>query len=281
MKKRIVSAFLALCLLLTLLPVTTLAQETQASALQLQTSDEGWLWPVPLEGSCVTSPYNIGNSTLKNRRGSDHEGIDIVRTGGGSIPVYASRSGTVVYVKNEGKHDTKNGIEACRVVIQHTVDGQTVYSGYWHLKSGSIGVYQNGVRVADLQEGTYIEQGTQIAMTGDTGIAYGIHLHFCIGTGYCGYSSTKFSSYTAHDRKFAGLYTWGSAADYSTSWNVNPRNTEIGFNSTYNQTALIDIIRNKQLNGRYGIYYVFSAAHTQLQQLCLHMRRMGYEFAEE
>lgn len=135
-------------------------------AVDANAEDEGWLWPVPTKLT-ITSPYIDANSpaSLRNKRGGNHSGIDIP----GGI-VVAARSGEVVLTNNVG---VKGG-NPCYVILKHIISGQTVYSGYWHLRSGSV----------MCNVGDYVAQGQQIATAGDTGNAGGVHLHFMIGSSY-------------------------------------------------------------------------------------------------
>ena len=58
------------------------------------------------------------------------------------------------------------------VVIQHVIDGQTVYSGYAHLLRGS-----------NVAIGTTVARGDVIGRVGNTGPTSGAHLHFSIIVG--------------------------------------------------------------------------------------------------
>ena len=58
------------------------------------------------------------------------------------------------------------------VIIQHVVDGQTVYSGYAHMITGS-----------NVPVGTVVKRGDVIGLVGDTGESSGAHLHLSIIVG--------------------------------------------------------------------------------------------------
>ena len=56
------------------------------------------------------------------------------------------------------------------VILQHVVDGQTVYSGYAHMQSGS----------SPMVVGQEVKVGDFVGLVGSTGQATGAHLHFTI-----------------------------------------------------------------------------------------------------
>ncbi|MBC8570049.1 LysM peptidoglycan-binding domain-containing M23 family metallopeptidase [Zongyangia hominis] len=104
----------------------------------------GFLWPAA--GGYISCGYGGY---------AGHYAIDIAGTGNG--PVYASMSGTVVYAKNQssgyGRH----------ILINH---GNGVYTLYAHC---------NALYVT---AGQRVNQGDVIGQVGQTGNAYGRHLHF-------------------------------------------------------------------------------------------------------
>ena len=116
-------------------------------------SESGFLWPAP---SChyVSSPYGWRSSGW-------HNGIDLVRSGGGAngTPVIASRSGTVEVVQRS------NSGYGNMVLINH---GDGYKTRYAHMISGSITV----------KVGDYVEAGRTIGRVGSTGNSTGPHLHF-------------------------------------------------------------------------------------------------------
>lgn len=116
-------------------------------------SEEGFLWPAP---SChrVSSPYGWRSSGW-------HNGIDLVRAGGGAngTPVIASRSGRVEVVQRS------NSGYGNMVLINH---GDGYKTRYAHMISGSITV----------SVGEYVEAGQTIGKVGSTGNSTGPHLHF-------------------------------------------------------------------------------------------------------
>lgn len=167
----------------------TLVDEIFALDAVPDSSDEGWLWPVP-DNHAVYSPFNYGNTKLYNKRGSYHWGLDISLEA--DLPIVASRTGVVVFVQNSGYHDPKGSNQSastCRIVLQHNVNGKTIYSFYLHMKSGSVHYYSNVNGHASgsaISTGDIIPQGTEIGITGMTGYAQARHLHFGIATGHSG-----------------------------------------------------------------------------------------------
>ncbi|AYF98669.1 M23 family metallopeptidase [Protaetiibacter intestinalis] len=114
-------------------------------------------WPVD-PSSTVTAGFGhrsapcVGCST-------NHSGVDW--TPGYGTPVHAIADGVVVArsMSDWGSY----------VVMQHDIDGQTVYSGYAHLVSGS-----------NVPVGTVVSRGDVIGLIGNTGPTSGTHLHFSI-----------------------------------------------------------------------------------------------------
>jgi murein DD-endopeptidase MepM/ murein hydrolase activator NlpD len=93
---------------------------------------------------------------------SFHEGVDFLP--GFGTPVLAIADGVVTEVGNP------SGALGVHVTIQHTIDGQTVWSTYGHLAFGSM----------HLTVGESITRGEVIGKVGDTGQSTGPHLHFQI-----------------------------------------------------------------------------------------------------
>lgn len=117
-----------------------------------------WGWPTN-QPSIVTQEY--GNWNL----GEVHQGIDISGTGTGS-PIYAVADG-VVYAAGPTACGWQGG--EC-VIIAHS---NGYYSMYAHMVSGSLRV---GV-------GQQVSRGTVLGGMGDSGLAFGVHLHFSMYNG--------------------------------------------------------------------------------------------------
>ena len=149
---------------------------------------QSWLWPTSVKKtSCVFADKYYHTSHW-------HRGIDIPCSQGTSV--YASRPGTVTVLP----YDSARGY--C-MVIDH---GDGYYSEYQHLKKGSFKV----------STGDYVQQGTVIALTGNTGSG-GYHLHFEImNLGKTGLGA----SYKSYFSSFAKYV------------NVNPKNSGVTITST-------------------------------------------------
>lgn len=91
------------------------------------------------------------------RWGSLHSGWDI-GGGGSSHPIYATTDGVVRF------SGTKTGGIGNCIYIEHTADGY--WSNYMHLASMSVSAGQT------------VKAGDQIAMMGNTGGDYAVHLHY-------------------------------------------------------------------------------------------------------
>lgn len=83
-----------------------------------------------------------------------HEGIDIITDVG--TPVYATGAGTVTFV------GTRGGLGRI-VEIDHSFGYRTIYA---HLKSQSV------------REGQQVKRGDKIALSGNSGLSSGPHLHY-------------------------------------------------------------------------------------------------------
>ena len=111
-----------------------------------------WGWP-------TYSPYVI-TSRYAYRWGKIHEGIDISGTGYGS-PIFAIADGVVVNVKNACR-DCPQWANGNYVVIEHA---NNIYSAYLHLSGFNCSVGQT------------VKKGDRIGSMGQSGYAFGTHLH--------------------------------------------------------------------------------------------------------
>ena len=126
-----------------------------------------WYWP-------TNKPYII-TSTYGWRWGKLHEGLDISGTGYGS-PIYAANNGTI----EKAGYTSTNGNY---IYINHN---NGYYSIYAHLASINVTV------------GQAVSMGDKIGTMGQSGYAFGTHLHFGIYKGYPflgGYSVNPLSFY--------------------------------------------------------------------------------------
>ena len=118
----------------------------------------GWGWPTN-SGYMITSPFGW-------RWGSMHDAIDISGTGFNS-PIYAANDGVVVQ-SNPMCYNCSAWSLGNYVVIKHADNYYTMYA---HLNSLGVGV------------GQQVKKGDVIGRMGETGNAYGYHLHFALSIG--------------------------------------------------------------------------------------------------
>ena len=112
------------------------------------TGTGSWVWPFP-------ASYRI-SSTMKNRWGRVHSGVDIDGAGASGCPIVAADGGTVILASWYG------GYGNC-VIIDHNNGYKTLYG---HMSSISV------------SEGDSVSAGQIIGIVGMTGSATGEHLHF-------------------------------------------------------------------------------------------------------
>ncbi|MGE7916519.1 M23 family metallopeptidase [Lysinibacillus xylanilyticus] len=86
-----------------------------------------------------------------------HQGIDLASTG--KVPIFASAAGVISRAQVLSSYGNV-------VMIKHTINGKTFETNYAHLDSSCV------------QVGQRVKQGQQIGIMGNTGRAFGIHLHF-------------------------------------------------------------------------------------------------------
>lgn len=95
-----------------------------------------------------------------------HTGVDF--TPGAGTPIGAIADGRVAHVQK-----TDQGGYGYYVVIEHVIDGQTVFSTYGHMVQDS----------SPLNVGDTVHVGDLVGLVGTTGMSTGEHLHFEIGLG--------------------------------------------------------------------------------------------------
>ncbi|MFJ7731182.1 M23 family metallopeptidase [Lysinibacillus sp. NPDC097231] len=113
----------------------------------------------PVKNARLTSKFGWRNIGYGNEW---HQGVDLASTG--KVPIYASAAGVISRAQVLSSYGNI-------VMIKHTVNGKTYETNYAHLDSYCV---QVGQRVA---------QGQQIGVMGNTGRAFGVHLHFEIHNG--------------------------------------------------------------------------------------------------
>ena len=112
-----------------------------------------WVWP-------TNSPYTI-SSYFSWRWGKHHDAFDITGSGYGS-PIKAANNGIIV----QSSYTSTNGNY---IVIAHQ-------NGYYTMYAHMAARYK--------QVGDIVMAGDQIGTMGNTGFAYGVHLHFGLYKGY-------------------------------------------------------------------------------------------------
>jgi murein DD-endopeptidase MepM/ murein hydrolase activator NlpD len=110
-----------------------------------------------LQNPCPTAWESSGFG-YRSFDNSFHQGLDMA-TGMGT-PYYAAESGTVIYATNDGGW---NGGAGNWVVIAH---GNGLVTKYMHSQRTLV------------QPGQQVVRGQHIGDVGETGEAYGAHLHF-------------------------------------------------------------------------------------------------------
>lgn len=119
-------------------------------------------WPFP---ATVPITSGFGDRAAPCRGCSSfHLGLDF--TPGAGVPIFAIADGVVV-------EHTEGGSFGNYVVIRHTIDGQTIYSGYAHMQYGS----------SPLNAGDQVLVGDFIGLVGSTGASTGAHLHLNLAMG--------------------------------------------------------------------------------------------------
>ena len=131
-------------------------------------------WPFPYP---VTISSGFGDRAAPCRGCSTaHSGIDF--TPGAGAAIFAIADGVVV------EHGESGSSWGNYVIIQHTIAGRTVFSGYAHMQSAS----------SPMVIGQEVKVGDFVGLVGSTGQATGSHLHFTIALD--------------ESRQFVDPYTW-------------------------------------------------------------------------
>jgi murein DD-endopeptidase MepM/ murein hydrolase activator NlpD len=125
---------------------------TASDAAPAHAGPTRWQWPA--ESHTISDPFGLPRGT------GNHTGIDIV--GGWQSPVFAAASGVVVFADDAGP------TYGLSVVIHHP---NGLLSRYAHLS----GIYP--------EAGDAVDAGQIIGQMGDSGHAFGTHLHFEVLTG--------------------------------------------------------------------------------------------------
>lgn len=133
-------------------------------------SEKSGSWQMPMKNMrCTWDSYSNETKSWSERGTSTgtrvyHLGIDVYGDRG---IVYAASDGIV-----KACSTSNNGANGRYIVIEHELNGKTIYSFYAHLSS------------LNVREGMAVSRGTQIAIAGGSGKGsnnyYGTHLHFAI-----------------------------------------------------------------------------------------------------
>ena len=109
------------------------------------------------------------NEVITQNYSPSHQAIDVVGAGNTVSDVVAYEDGTVVLVVNNVTKNNTNTTGTATygnfIKIKHDNNIQTLYA---HLKYGSVKV----------KKGDYVKKGQVIGTMGNTGRAFGVHLHF-------------------------------------------------------------------------------------------------------
>jgi murein DD-endopeptidase MepM/ murein hydrolase activator NlpD len=132
-----------------------------AQLLQLKYSGVSYAYTATTGAVRWPFPYPVPiTDGFGDRVGGFHKGVDFVP--GGGTPIYAIADG-IATVAGEDYSGYGN-----HVIIQHDLGGVDVESLYAHMISGSSPIVQ----------GQQVKVGDFLGLVGDTGVAYGAHLHF-------------------------------------------------------------------------------------------------------
>ena len=117
---------------------------------------------------------NESSKRITNPYGGSHKGVDLGwRSDESQNKVYTNCKGEVVEIQ-DGLENDKNasGVKSWGnyVLIKH---GNGYHTRYAHLRSGIL-----------VKKGQEVDENTQLGVIGDSGNAYGRHLHFEVATGY-------------------------------------------------------------------------------------------------
>lgn len=151
--KKFLSLFLAMVMLLSLVPATLIS--TSAAQIALY-------WPLPVDKVAIgriTSPFGPRIAPTSGAS-TNHRGVDMPAPSG--TPVYAAFDGEVTAI---GKTNARGNY----VVIYHPLVGLSTL--YQHLTCATV------------QLGETVVGGTQVAISGNTGVGTGAHLHFGVMVG--------------------------------------------------------------------------------------------------
>lgn len=123
---------------------------------------------------------------ITNGYKSSHKAIDMgwdSKYGGPNHIIYAPYDGVVSYVEKSFKTNTKYKTYGNYIKINH---GNNVYTILAHLKYGSINV----------KVGDKVKKGQKLALMGNTGYSFGVHLHYEVIVNGVKQNPLKYTYYT-------------------------------------------------------------------------------------
>jgi len=151
-------------------PSATLAASATPAALRFPLQR-------PIPGAIVERSYPYGST--QNGAREAHHGVEFYQPFG--TPVLAAAAGRVVFAGEDNLTllawvtDFYGNV----IVLQHSLNGQTVFTLYAHLSK------------IDVQAGQTVAVGQKIGAVGASGTAIGSHLHFEVRVGQNDYFSTR------------------------------------------------------------------------------------------
>jgi hypothetical protein len=114
----------------------------------------------------ISTILKTGENQITQKYSKTHEAVDLVKEKNQSDLIIAHSAGTVIFVQTGYKNErgsTGNRSYGNCVKIEHK-------NGYFTLYAHLSEVY--------VKKGEYVEKGQTIGKMGDSGNAYGVHLHF-------------------------------------------------------------------------------------------------------
>jgi len=131
----------------------------------------------PIPGAIVERSYPYGST--QNGAREAHHGVEFYQPFG--TPVMAAADGVVAFAGDDKLTLLAwvTGFYGNVVVLEHQINGQTVFTLYAHLSK------------IDVQAGQTVAAGKKIGEVGASGTAIGSHLHFEVRVGVNDYFSTR------------------------------------------------------------------------------------------
>ena len=198
------------------------------------------------------------NEVITNNYDSDHKAIDIVASDKKETNIIALDGGKVNKVVNhvKGTNHQSQGLATYGNYVKVKQDnGKTAL--YAHMKYGSVKV----------KEGEYIEKGTVIGTIGETGNAYGKHLHLEIQNEnnvkenpivYLNNTSTTKNTNVQKENKTIENHTNPTTTNNSTTQNSQISNDYTSYQSeylkasNYHHGSIVDALKTINVDSSYN-----------------------------